>query len=138
MEWTEHMRDRPISNPIFIALVVIVVWTVLVYNGSDKTPATAEDYLQLEKQISMVEQNPKSFLENEGEYTITEDGKLVAVFSNEECKITAEYEIDETGNLKVISTKKEDKSTPAIVVFIFALVTGILVGGVIFWLLDIM
>ena len=120
---------RIIFDSIFIALAIVVVfiWILYVVNNSDINPATREDYLPLEQQIFIVEQNPQLFLENEGKYTVKEE-KMVAEFSNDECKIIAEYKIDESGNLNLISIEKKDRSWSIFTVVVFALITGILVG----------
>ena len=133
----ENFMKRTISiknilNIIFISIAITVAFVcmVFVFKSVDRTPAVDGDYLPLEQQISMVEQNSQSLLKNEGKYTV-EGEKLVAVFSNRECQITAEYQIDELGNLKLISTKKEDKSWSTFKALGFALLSGIMVGCIV-------
>ena len=125
---------RSTKTYILITVIVSIVFAISVFCITDKTPATDEDYLPLEKQIFMVEQNPQLLLKNEGKYTV-EDGKFVAIFSNRQCKITAQYAIDESGHFKLMSSEKEDLSVSTIKALTFALLNGLFLKLIffIFW-----
>ena len=105
-------RYKSISQCIyFFAFVLCSLSIFVMIITTDITPATYDDYTQLNEKLLALQENPSSLLKQEGILEVSEDGIYYTV-ENSQCKMTGEYDLD----YKLINTFQEDKYTPGILV----------------------
>lgn len=116
--WVSKMeKDEKIGFAIGGIIGIIVGISVFVV--IDKVPATTADYEPMEKQVSLIQQNPDLLFKTDCNIYI-KDEVIIVNFENDECKLTARY----NQNFEVLSISKEDKC----IFWLFALVLALFIG----------
>jgi len=110
-----------------IGLVIGICSFLLFFIAADKVPATASDYEPFEKQAIAAQENPEILLKKDCNISVNGD-IITVVFSNDECKVTAEY----NQNFELLSISKENSEYYMfwLLAFIFALALGFCIGGI--------
>ena len=131
-QWVKKMGHEEKIGFAIGALVSVVVG-ITCFVSIDKVPATAIDYETLENQMNAIQQNPDVLFKTNCNIYINDD-VITVNFMNDECSMTVQYD----QNFEVLSTSKADNYTFWLYALGIAVLAGVCVYGVIFFLLTIL
>lgn len=131
-QWVKKMEHEEKIGFAIGALVSVIVG-ITCFVSIDKVPATAIDYETLENQMNAIQQNPDLLFKTNCNIYINDD-VITVNFMNDECSMTVQYD----QNFEVLSTSKADNYTFWLYALGIAVLAGVCVCSVVFFLLTIL
>ena len=140
MRIKNRFRNFEVNSDLFLRIGLVfgiiagVIACIAVFFSTDITPATMQDYENLEKQALLVENNPEELFKMDC-IIVIEDGSINVYFENDECEIYVEYNKD----FQITSLTREDKKFSFGWMVLGAVIFGMLifiVGDLIFAILS--
>lgn len=83
----EYTWQRVIAT--FIAVIVGILTAIYAYKETDRIPATAEDYEELNEQLDAIQKNPELLFVTDCEVVI-KDEIITITLANSECKLVTD------------------------------------------------
>ncbi len=106
----------------FVGVIIGVVVGIIIFLNIDEVPATEIDYKELEDKVIAIQENPELLFEMDCDISIKDDVITVTI-ENNECSLTVQY----LQNFKTAYISGKDNSIPWIFALGFAILVGILI-----------
>ncbi len=135
-ETHDRLRKRWTPEKIIGILWVVVLALYLgigLFVTADKTPATFDDYNELNERLLAVSESPENLLFGDGDISIRGDTIKYTV-KNDQCEMTGKYDSE----FNLVEKTQKDKSTGPVEAFFISLISfvvAVVCGWIVYWCL---